>query len=71
MNRASNPRATFPGTKTSPGVAILRPLLVGVLLTPFCCYWSPDQVIDRIFSLMVPPLALTMLVAAVNVPRIR
>ena len=68
MNRATNPRATFPGTKTSGAVAMLRPLLVGVLLTPFCCYWAIDQVVDRIFSLMVPPLAITMLVAALNVP---
>jgi hypothetical protein len=47
---------------------VLRPLVLGLLLTPLCCYWSQDQGIDRIFSLMVPPLALTVIVAALNVP---
>jgi hypothetical protein len=47
-------------------VALLRPLFVGVLLTPFCCFWAQDQVIDRIFSLMIPPVAITMVVAALN-----
>lgn len=45
---------------------IFRPLLVGLLLTPLCCYWAQDQVIDRIFSLMVPPLALTIVLALLN-----
>lgn len=48
--------------------ALLRPLILGLLLIPFCVYWSQDQVIDRIFSLMVPPLAITMLVAVLNAP---
>ncbi|MDX1931034.1 MAG: DUF6785 family protein [Capsulimonadales bacterium] len=47
---------------------VLRPLLLGILLTPFCCFWSQDQGIDRIFSLMVPPVALTMVVAVLNIP---
>jgi hypothetical protein len=42
--------------------------LLGILLLPLCVYWSQDQTIDRIFSLMVPPLAITMLVAALNAP---
>ena len=37
--------------------ALLRPLLLGFLLIPFCVFWAQDQGIDRIFSLMVPPLA--------------
>ena len=45
---------------------IFRPLLVGLLLIPLCCYWAQDQVIDRIFSLMVPPLALTIVLALLN-----
>ncbi|WP_394793304.1 DUF6785 family protein [Armatimonas sp.] len=49
-------------------LALLRPLLVGLLLIPVCCYWAQDQVIDRIFSLMVPPLALTIVLALLNVP---
>jgi hypothetical protein len=48
------------------GLRLLRPILLGVLLTPVCCYWAQDQVIDRIFSLMVPPVAITMIVAALN-----
>ena len=48
--------------------ALLRPLLLGFLLIPFCVFWAQDQGIDRIFSLMVPPLALTMLVALLNYP---
>ncbi len=49
-------------------IAILRPLLIGLLLTPLCCYWSQDQVIDRIFSLMIPPICLTLVVAVINAP---
>jgi hypothetical protein len=49
-------------------VFVLRPLLLGLLLTPLCCYWSQDQGVDRIFSLMVPPIALTAIVALLNVP---
>jgi hypothetical protein len=52
----------------APRVSMLRALVVGILLTPFCCFWAQDQAIDRIFSLMVPPVAITMVVAALNVP---
>lgn len=45
---------------------LLRPFVLGILLTPFCCYWAQDQGNDRIFSLMVPPIAITMVVAALN-----
>lgn len=48
------------------GLTLLRPLLLGILLTPFCAFWAQDQPIDRIFSLMVPPVALTIVVAVVN-----
>jgi hypothetical protein len=44
-----------------------RALLISVLLTPLCVYWARSQPIDRIFSLMVPPVALTMIVAVLNV----
>src|SRR5215470_13561909 len=49
-------------------VLVLRPLLLGLLLIPLCCYWAQDQGVDRIFSLMVPPVALTVILAALNVP---
>jgi hypothetical protein len=47
---------------------LLRPLFLGIFLIPFCVYWAQDQGIDRIFSLMVPPLAITMVIAALNAP---
>ena len=47
-------------------LGFLRPLLVGLLLIPLCCYWAQDQVIDRIFSMMVPPLAITIVFAVLN-----
>ena len=47
---------------------LIRTLFIGILLTPLCCYWAQDQGIDRIFSLMVPPVALTMIVALINAP---
>ena len=47
---------------------LLRTLFLGVLLTPFVCFWSQDQGIDRIFSLMVPPVAITMVIAILNAP---
>ncbi len=45
---------------------ILRAILISLLLTPVCVYWARSQPIDRIFSLMVPPVALTMIVAVLN-----
>ena len=41
---------------------------MGILLTPICCFWAQDQGIDRIFSLMIPPVALTMVIALLNAP---
>jgi len=48
-------------------IRILRPLLTGLLLIPFCAFWAQDQPVNRLFSLMVPPVAMTMVVAALNV----
>ena len=45
---------------------IWRGVLIGTLLIPFCTFWAQDQDVDRIFSLMVPPLAVTMIVAAIS-----
>ncbi len=45
---------------------VVRAALVALALTPVCCYWSQDQGVDRIFSLMVPPVVLTLLVAIGN-----
>ena len=45
---------------------VVRAMFVALMLTPVCCYWSQDQGVDRIFSLMVPPVVLTLLVAIGN-----
>ncbi len=45
---------------------IVRATIVGLLLMPVCCYWAQDQTVDRIFSLMVPPIVLTLIVAVAN-----
>lgn len=62
------PASSLPPRASRSWTFLLRPLLVGLLFTPLCCYWSQDQVIDRIFSLMVPPVAITMLIALLNAP---
>src|SRR5579862_10028129 len=41
-------------------------MLLALLLAPFTAYWSADQVIDVIFSLMIPPVIMTFLVAMLN-----
>lgn len=45
---------------------IWRGVLIGTVFIPFCTFWAQDQDVDRIFSLMVPPLAVTMLVAVIS-----
>lgn len=44
----------------------VRAILLGLLVLPFTCYWAQDQVNDRIFSLMIPPVAATLALVAVN-----
>jgi len=56
-------------TDTAPPTAlarILRATVISLALMPVCCYWAQDQGVDRIFSLMVPPIVLTLLVATVS-----
>ncbi|MCC6728457.1 MAG: hypothetical protein IT208_03875 [Chthonomonadales bacterium] len=43
-------------------------MLLAIVLAPVCCYWAQDQAVDRIFSLMVPPVALTLALIIANVP---
>ena len=52
----------------SSSVRLIRALIIGIVLLPLCCYWSQDQVIDRIFSLMIPPVAMTAVLAFLNLP---
>src|ERR1051326_3721368 len=45
-----------------------RAIALGLLFAPLCSYWAGDQGVDVIFSLMVPPVVLTLILVAVNVP---
>jgi hypothetical protein len=44
----------------------LRAMLLAFLLAPFTGWWSIDQGVSVIFSLMIPPVVLTLLVAMGN-----
>jgi hypothetical protein len=44
----------------------LRVVVLALLLAPITAYWSVDQSIDIVFSLMIPPVVMTLLVATVN-----
>jgi hypothetical protein len=69
IGRAGGTRTSLPAPPVAPRRSLpWRALLLGILLTPLCCYWAQDQPIDRIFSLMVPPMALTMIAALLNAP---
>ena len=46
----------------------VRGIALSLLAAPACCYWAQDQGVDRIFSLMVPPVVLTLVVVALNAP---
>jgi hypothetical protein len=50
------------------GRRFVRAILLSLLFAPLCCYWAQDQVVDRIFSLMVPPVVLTLVIVLANVP---
>nr|CAA9282964.1 hypothetical protein AVDCRST_MAG63-3731 [uncultured Armatimonadetes bacterium] len=53
---------------TTLGWRFARAVGVSLLLAPVCCFWAQDQAVDRIFSLMVPPVVLTLVLLLVNVP---
>ena len=44
----------------------VRVMLLALLLAPITAYWSASQLVDVIFSLMVPPVILTLVVAMAN-----
>jgi hypothetical protein len=50
------------------GWRFFRALVVSLLFAPVCCFWAQDQSVDRIFSLMVPPVVLTLCLVVVNIP---
>jgi hypothetical protein len=41
-------------------------MLLALLLAPLTAYWTSDQIVDVIFSLMVPPVMMTLFVAILN-----
>lgn len=44
----------------------IRAIILALLLAPVTSYWAADQVVDVIFSLMVPPVVMTLVVAVLN-----
>lgn len=44
----------------------VRAILIALLLTPVCCYWAAEQIVDVIISLMVPPVACLLVLIALN-----
>ncbi len=44
----------------------VRALLLALLLSPLTAYWTVDQGVDVIFSLMIPPVVMTFAVAMLN-----
>ncbi len=41
-------------------------MLLALLLAPLTAYWSASQLVDVMFSLMIPPVMVTLLVAVLN-----
>ena len=60
---ASNPKPDAQSSRAANGV---RAILLALLLAPLTAYWCADQVVDVIFSLMIPPVVMTLLVAVLN-----
>jgi len=44
----------------------IRVMVLALLLAPITAYWSASQLVDVIFSLMVPPVIMTFVVAMAN-----
>ena len=55
-----------PAKAKAGGWLSLRATLLAFLLAPLTAYWSIDQGVDVIFSLMVPPVVMTLLIAVIN-----
>lgn len=51
---------------SSRGWISLRAVLLALILAPFTAYWTADQPVDVIFSLMIPPVIMTFVVAMAN-----
>jgi hypothetical protein len=55
-----------PALSSRLGRRSLRAFLLGLLFTPFAVYWGALQPCDVILSLMVPPVACTVLLVTIN-----
>ncbi len=55
-------------TPTRPGATWIswRVMILAFLIAPLTAYWTSDQVVDVIFSLMIPPVVMTFLVVLAN-----
>ena len=60
-----NPLETPPAPERMQWISV-RAMLLALLLAPATVYWAADQVVDVIFSLMVPPVMMTFVVAMAN-----
>lgn len=60
--------ASVSNTRLRPDVrrSGVRAIILALLLAPLTAYWSVDQIVDAIFSLMIPPVIMTFLVAVGN-----
>ncbi len=56
----------LPSTARAGNWLSLRATLLAFVLAPLTAYWSVDQGVDVIFSLMVPPVIMTLLLAVLN-----
>ncbi|MCW5935223.1 MAG: hypothetical protein KIT45_13150 [Fimbriimonadia bacterium] len=60
-------RSMFEEGEETPGKPIrARAILAAFLLLPFGNYWAAEMISSVIFSLMIPPIAILMVVALVN-----
>ena len=64
--RSSETEISAPSPVKSRGWLSLRATLLALLLAPLTAYWSVDQGVDVIFSLMIPPVVMTLLIAVLN-----
>ncbi|NUL81381.1 MAG: hypothetical protein HUU60_01500 [Armatimonadetes bacterium] len=54
------------GAESQPNPVRIRAVLPAFFTIPVCAYWSADSVVDIMFSLTIPPVALLMVVAFLN-----
>lgn len=65
--KAPSPTASEPSGDDRQWRAPIRAIILGLLALPFTCYWAQDQEVDRIFSLMIPPVVVALALVVVNV----